>query len=183
MPIPSFDLDGVLPPGDHEVTLEEISQSVLIGGPATAVPGWDKEWRQHLTDNLGIIVKQLWTIGIFGIYVDGSYAEDRLHPNDVDVYFECDRKYLISGQLENDLNRIDPYKCWTWDPSRRIRDQATGKGQLPMWWEYRVEAWPHYGQGSGVIHPETLEELTHAELFRISREGAKPKGIIKLIRS
>lgn len=128
---------------------------MLVLGPANKDDGWDADWREKLVGNLEVIVRQLWEVGISEIYVDGSFVENRAHPNDIDVYFGCELKAFASGEIEQKLNSIDPKKCWTWDNERRIFDDNTGKGQLPMWWEYRVEAWPDWGQGSSVTHPVT----------------------------
>jgi len=71
--IPDFTDDGLLPPGDHEITLSELRESVLVAGPANASahPGWDAPWRRHLVDNLEVLVKQLWQVGVTGIFIDG----------------------------------------------------------------------------------------------------------------
>ena len=52
--IPDFTEDGLLPPGDHEVTLAELRASVLVVGPVEKVsyPNWDVTWRRQLVDNL-----------------------------------------------------------------------------------------------------------------------------------
>jgi hypothetical protein len=69
-----------------------------------------------LIDNLEVLTRQLWQVGVQEIYVDGSFAEDKDHPNDIDGYFVCDLKELASGALTQKLNLLDPYKIWTWDP-------------------------------------------------------------------
>jgi hypothetical protein len=84
-------------------------------------------------------------------------------------------------QLCDRLNKRDEKKAWTWKNSDRKRLAEAKKGQLPMWWQYHVEMWPEYGQWSGQIHPLTGQELTHAELFRITKTG-EDKGIIKLLK-
>lgn len=181
MPIPlQFDNEGCLPAGDHEATLTDLRKSLLVEG--SGEENWDKEWRSELVENLAILVNQLWQVGIDKIFVDGSFVEQRNHPNDIDVYFECELMAFVSGRIEEKLNTIDKRKSWTWDDDKRRYDEKTGKRQLPMWFNYHVEAWPDYGQGSTVIHPITGKELTHPELFRITRIGAQPKGIIKIIR-
>lgn len=175
-----FDGDDCLPEGDYELTIDELRSSLLVVGPGDQ--NWDRSWRAELVDNLEIVVQQLWQAGITEIFVDGSFVERRDHPNDIDVYFECDLMQIATGQLEARLNELDPRRSWTWDDDRRAYDEKTGKRQLPMWFAYHVEAWPDFGQGSTVIHPITERELTHPELFRITRNGARAKGIIKIIR-
>jgi hypothetical protein len=53
----------------------------------------------HLVDNLEILTRQLWQVGIREVYADGSFAEDKDHPNDIDGYFVCDLIQLSSGEL------------------------------------------------------------------------------------
>ena len=61
---------------------------------------WDSHWRSHLVDNLQVLSQQLWAVGVRDIYADGSFAEDKHHPNDIDGYFICDLASLMSGELE-----------------------------------------------------------------------------------
>jgi hypothetical protein len=86
-PILAFNGDGLLPAGDYVLTLAELQDSLLVNGPAgkSEIPGWDMGWRMHLVENLGVLCRQLWQVGISEIYVDGSFVEDKCHPNDIDV--------------------------------------------------------------------------------------------------
>ena len=119
--IPDFDENGLLPVGDYEVTLTELRASILVRGPRDRIkyPNWDAIWRLWLVDPLEMMVNQLWTVGVRKIYINGSFVEDKDHPNDIDGYFVCDRGELASGRLVSALNRLDPQKVWTWDPSLR----------------------------------------------------------------
>jgi hypothetical protein len=177
LPLPPFSEDGLLPPGDYELTLEELQHSSLVQGPFSAE---EQAWRFQLVSNLSIIVDQLQAAGIREIYVDGSFATDKPLPGDIDVYFECTTREIASGELLRKLNELDPHQCWTWREEDRKPELVSGKKQLPIWWQYRVEAWPEYGQTSGQIHPLSGVPLTHAELFRVNKLG-QPKGIIKLV--
>jgi hypothetical protein len=49
-----------------------------------------------------------------------------------------------------------------------------------MWIEYRVELYPHFDQGTGIVD-RFGNELTFPAAFRLSRTG-HPKGIVKLAR-
>jgi hypothetical protein len=177
----TFTADGVLPAREYSLTLDELRRSLLIRGPVSRLKHahWDTAWREQLVDNLKVLVKQLWQVGITGIFVDGSFVEDKDHPNDIDGYFECDLRSLASGQLERELNQIDPHKVWTWDPKARSA-KGSGKRQLPMWHRYHVELYPHAGQLSG-IRDQHGNELDFPAAFRLSRSGI-PKGIIKILR-
>jgi len=105
---------------------------------------------------------------------------DETHPNDIDGYFECDIRHLASGRLGEDLNALDPYKVWTWEPQNRRWDPDSGKAQLPMWFVYRVELYPHFGQPSGLVD-QRGNQLSFPNAFRLSRRATTPKGIIRLM--
>src|SRR5262249_55155983 len=102
MPLPAtFTAAGLLPPGDYELTLEELRASWLVGGPREgSYPTWDREWRAKLVGNLSVLVGQLLHVGVRHIFIDGSFVEDKDHPNDIDGYFVCDLRHFASGRLE-----------------------------------------------------------------------------------
>jgi hypothetical protein len=180
--VPDFTNDGLLPPGDYEVTLDELRKSVLVVGPAdvAAYPNWDTPWRRHLVDSLGVLVEQLWQVGVAEVFVDGSFAEDKDHPNDIDGYFVCDLMRLASGELQRELNLLDPHKVWTWDPASRRAYRGYPKRQLPMWHQYRVELYPHFRGLLSGIRDEYGNELDFPSAFRRSRRDGKPRGIVKI---
>ncbi len=190
--IPPFNRKGLLPPGDYEVTFDELRQSSLVIGPearhrrATWDAKWDAKWRAKwratLLVNLEILTKQLWSLGITDVFADGSFAEDKDHPNDIDGYFVCDLDSLKSGRLVKNLNRIDPHKAWTWDPLLRQPFLGYPKRQLPMWHTYRVELYPHvagFSSGTGILD-RFGNELEFPSAFRQSRRDGSLRGIIKL---
>ena len=181
--IPPFQPDGLLPPGDYEVSFDDLRHSVLVQGPGQSATGtWDRDWRTKLVDNLETLTRQLWQVGIRDVYADGSFAEDKDHPNDIDGYFVCGLKELASGELARQLNLIDPNKIWTWDPRSRMPYRGYPKKQLPMWHRYRVELYPHVpglGVGSG-IKDKSGHELEFPSAFRQSRRDSTPRGIVKI---
>lgn len=182
--IPHFTQDGMLPPGDFEVSFEELRQSVLVHGPTNTpnLSTWDMVWRAQLVQNLETLTHQLWKIGIREIFADGSFVEDKDHPNDIDGYFVCGFDLLRTGELTRRLNLLDPFKVWTWAPTSRKSYGGYPKKQLPMWHRYRVELYPHVpglGIGSG-IRDKYGHELEFPSAFRQSRRDGKPRGIIKI---
>lgn len=182
--IPEFDENGLLTVGDYEVTLAELRDSILVQGPRdrVAYPSWDAGWRLWLVDQLEMMVKQLWAVSVDEIFIDGSFVEDKDHPNDIDGYFVCDLDQISSGRLVNELNRLDPQKVWTWDHTLRRPYPGYPKKQLPMWHVYRVELYPHFpGLGSGILD-KFGNELEFPAAFRQCRRDSKPKGIVKLKR-
>lgn len=180
-----FNSDGVLPPGDHEVSFDQLRKSVLVAGPADRDPvTWDATWRATLVDNLEILVHQLWRAGITEVFADGSFVEWKGHPNDIDGYFVCPLTRLASGELERNLNLLDPHKIWTWDPASRRPYRGYPKKQLPMWHQYRVELYPHVpglGIGAGIFDRHG-NELEFPAAFRQSRCDGTPRGILKLAK-
>jgi hypothetical protein len=181
-PIPDFDSEGLLPPGDYQATISELKQSILVIGPLSndGLSNWDLSWRLWHVEQLEVLVNQLWHVGIADVFVDGSFAEDKEHPNDIDGYFVCDITTLASGELQRLLNLLDPQKVWTWDPASRRPHPGSPKAQLPMWHVYRVELYPHVaGLGCGILD-EHGNELEFPAAFRRSRRNGQQRGIIKL---
>jgi hypothetical protein len=147
--LPPFTDDGMLPAGDYVLTMEELRVSPLVLGWEDGTECCDVEWRQLLVKNLAVMVGHLRQVGIRDIFIDGSFVEDKSHPNDIDGYFLCDPDFLYTGKLEASLQRLDP--VWTWDPARRHASRGSSKRQLPMWHKYHVELFPHVGQFAGIV--------------------------------
>ena len=180
--IPDVDENGLLPAGDYEVTFDQLRESTLVKGPTDGTcPDWDSSWRGWLVDQLETLTRQLWQLGIIDVFADGSFAEDKDHPNDIDGYFVCDLQELASGRLQQELNLLDPQKDWTWDPASRRSHHGYPKKQLPMWHVYRVELYPHVaGLSSGIVDQHG-NELEFPSAFRQSRLDGRARGIVKLI--
>ena len=83
---------------------------MLVGGPVdvSGRPNWDAAWRARLVKNLETLTTQLWQVGITEVFADGSFAEDKDHPNDIDGYFVCELGRLQSGAMVRELNLLDP---------------------------------------------------------------------------
>lgn len=178
--IPQFQADGLLPPADYEVSLRELRRSVLVMGPDDKSPHWDADWRSGLVDRLEILVWQLWQVGVTEIFIDGSFVEDKDHPNDIDGYFICDPNALMSGQLQQDLNLLEVDKIWTWSPHSRRPYRGYPKAQLPMWHKYRVELYPHVPGLMSGIRDKFGHELEFPSAFRQCRRNSEAKGIVKI---
>jgi hypothetical protein len=180
--LPPFDDGGLLPPGDYEMTLEELKSSMLVEGPESGYPDWDAGWRSKLVENLEVMVGQLWEVGITEIFVDGSLVEDKDHPGDIDGYFECDVVEFATGSIQRRLNELDPYKVWTWEPASRRPYRNQTKRQLPMWHRYRVEFYPHFPGLTSGIRDQFGNDLPFPSAFRLSRREYKPKGIVRIAK-
>jgi hypothetical protein len=171
-----FNADGLLDPKDYLMTIADLRSSLLVSGPQNGSP-WDRDKRLMLVNNLETLVDQLWKVGITEIFIDGSFVEDKASPSDIDGYFVADPLTLMD--VVRDLNTIDPYKVWNWQD--RIYDRNSAKKQLPMWHRYRVELYPHVGQGSGILDKHGNQQMFPAA-FRLTRDTFLPKGIVKIIK-
>lgn len=180
----TFGPDGLLPPGDYPLSLEDLRRSLLVQGPTDAqrYPNWDTPWREKLVDNLAILVDQLWRVGITEIFIDGSFAEDKEHPNDIDGYFVCDLMDFAKGNLERRLNLLDPHKIWTWSPDTRRPYPGMPHNQLPMWHQYRIELYPHTPGACSGLKDKFGNDLEFPSAFRLSRRDNRPRGIVKIVR-
>ncbi len=180
--LPEFTASGLLPVGDHDMTLRELRSSFLVTGNGVAAASWDTAWRTELVDNLIKFVPQLWQVGIGPIFINGSFVENKPSPNDVDGYFVADGQAIASGVLENRLRAIEPSGIWTWDPGRRWPPVASTTAHYRMWHEYRLELLPYTPGFSTPIVGPTGQRLTLPELFRLRRHTWEPKGIVRLVR-
>jgi hypothetical protein len=183
MQIPPFTSDGLLPPGTHPATFAGLRASHLVlGGTGSGKSStWDLAWRATLVNNAETLVGELWQVGITEIFLDGTFAEAKDHPNDIDGYFEVDPRGWATREPERKLNLLNQHKIWTWDPRTRRLDPNSLKKQLPMWYAYRVELYPHLGQLCG-IRDQYGNELPFPSAFRQQRDTYKQKGIIKIQR-
>jgi hypothetical protein len=179
--LPDFNENGLLPARDYELTFDELKDSILVyGSRLSRTEHWDSEWRLKLINNCEELVNQLRQIGIEEIFLDGSFVEQKDHPNDIDGYFECDFTQFVSGHIQRELNKIDPHKVWTWNRKERKAYKGYVKKQLPMWHIYRVELYPHYGNFSGITD-NYGNPMTFPAAFRCKRSNGMPKGIIKIV--
>jgi hypothetical protein len=179
--LPDFTADGVLPPGDYVLTIQELRGSPLVIGPSNpARPTWDQAWRSKLVDNLEILVNQLFAVGIADIFIAGSFVEvNKDRPGDIDGYFVCD--LLRFGAMQNQLNTLDPHQAWDWD--HRVPDRYDpSKTRTLMWHHYNVELFPHFSppfdRPCGVLD-EVGNPQTFPAAFRKTR-GFIPRGIVKI---
>ena len=98
MGIPQFEeSSGVLPPGDHEATLADVSETLC----------WNYSRRQ-IYRGLEYVAGELISHQVDKIWVDGSFTTRKERPKDVDVVYE-----IPLGANPDD---------WGWLSPRRRRD-------------------------------------------------------------
>ncbi len=174
----SFTASGLLPPGDHPMSIRALRQSLLVVGSWGRSAGWDQRWRRTLVDELEVLFEQLLLVGITDVYANGSFAANKNHPEDIDGYFTCDFSDFASRQYPELLKLNE-----AWNLSDRRRDEL-GRLKPLMWHRHRVELHPHFHppcQGLSLAGTG-LDGLpmNFPEFFRQTR-GGETKGIIRLL--
>lgn len=164
--------NGLLPAGDHEISLAELERSMRAG------PGggrsWDTAWRLQLLAEFTQRYRQLAGVGITEVYIDGSYATDKYHPNDMDAYFVVPRK-LWRTSAEAALKGLDP-EFWRFET---VTD-PTGKTGYPMAFLRHIEMFPVYQEHTPAFAdcPDMIDPKIN--FFRTDKWSHRPKGIIKI---
>ncbi len=167
-----FQKNGLLPAGDHEISIAELEKNIRRG-PGDGLT-WDTKWRMELLQEFKQRYRQLQSVGITEVYIDGSYATDKFHPNDMDVYFVVPRQLWRNG-AEQALKDIDS-EFWRFET---VSDE-TGKRGYPMAFRRHVEIFPVYRE-----HTPDYAECTEMidpkiNFFRTDKWSHRPKGIIKI---
>jgi hypothetical protein len=75
--LPNFTSDGLLPPGEHQATWDEISKRF----------GWNPR-RQSLLAGLSAALIPLRTAGCGRVFLDGSFVTDKELPGDYDAAWD-----------------------------------------------------------------------------------------------
>ena len=161
--LPPFTPDGLLPLGSHDLTFSDLRASFLIAGQETFSQNWDSKWRSQLVDNLEVLVNQLWGVGITEIIIDGSFVEEKDHPNDIDGYFVCD--VTDYDRVVKELGRMDPF-IWDWN----IHD-IKGHEKFNMWHVLKVELY--------IVIRQAPNDMP--SFFRATRDG-RIKGVVNIIK-
>ena len=180
MTLPHLHATGLLPAGDHPLTLGELRDSYLVTGEGLDVPGWDSAGRGQLVDNLELFVRQLWQVGVERIFVNGSFVTAKPDPGDIDAYFEC--TVVAYPLILVRLMQMEP--SLPWDMTHRPIDPRSHEPKPVMWHQHRVEIFPHYTDHpmpTGV-QDDHGDDLYFPALFRRDKVTGRPKGIIQIIR-
>lgn len=149
-------LTGYLKPGIHKLTLEKLKTHKILASTET---------RKKLIDNLELACKFYWPYNIEEIFVDGSFATEKLYPGDIDgviCFAEVEDK-----RLENIIASGSVWGDFSLNPSKN-------DNKFRMWHEYKIEFYIH------PIH-KTSKHKSFLEFFQRSHDGV-PRGIIKVIK-
>ncbi len=171
--LPHVTAQGLLPPGDYPLTLQQLSQSMLVVGPHPVPPGWDRPGRLRLVNNLTVLVSQLRQIGITETYIAGSFVQDKPDPDDIDGYYVVD-PFAYATTQQPQLMRINPLLPLV--PVQATWEYIASKGKTRplLCRDYRVELFWELS----TVPPGSPGSLS--SFFRRTRDD-KPKGIVRII--
>lgn len=182
--IPSLQPNGLLAPGDYEVSFEELRLSGSCRRPASkhgrAVVGrqvaqaTDRQPRNPHESALasghsGDLCR--WFVRRGQGLPERPRRLLRLRPPGVGL-----RGPGATAESARSIQGVDL------GPSFEKARRGYPKKQLPMWHRYRVELYPHVpglGLGSGILD-KWGNELEFPSAFRQSRRDGTPRGIIKI---
>lgn len=84
--IPDFTNDGLLPPGVHKATLEELREKL----------GFSRR-RMVLINGLEGALALMFGCGVRRVYMDGSFVTDKPRPNDIDGCYDVEPGVDVSS--------------------------------------------------------------------------------------
>jgi hypothetical protein len=148
MVLPDFDDSGYLPSGEWEAGWSEVEERFAYNFR-----------RREILAGLKHVVGQLRTHGVSIVWLDGSFATDKIRPGDADVVYQLD-----PGGDDSDWPDVGP--------SRRTHMKKYHRVDL-----WRFPAWqpPKNPTATlGASHPMTIKEY-----FESDTDG-KPRGLIRL---
>ena len=146
MPIPDFQNNGLLPPGGHVCTWTEINQKMGF-----------TEQRKRLLEGLKKMVEMLPEKHVVRrIIVDGSFAEDKANPADIDLVLDVG--VLADGTPEQTV--VD----WVSDRARVLKAElgcdayADDHDFVEDYWMGRQFSHTRDGQEKGFLILEALPQ-------------------------
>ena len=140
MSIPQLNTYGLLPPGFHLATMAELKQKF----------GFSPKRRSLIEEGLELVTRELVSMGVLELYVDGSFVEQDPSPGDLDGY------------------------VLTESPSKVYQKIAERQELWLM--QYRMDIWPAATDVEGEGSQSYFEQL----FSHTADDSPRPKGIVKL---
>ena len=136
MPIPGLDGAGLLPPGVHDCTLDEVRSR--FGAFQTT------DRRPTLYDKFQVLVREAWATGLVAeIIIDGSFVTAKPDPNDIDLILVLIAGHDFSAELRpfeyNVLSRRQARKIYGFDLLTAMPDSAVYAEYLAFFAQVRGE--------------------------------------------
>lgn len=121
MSIPPFNQYGLLPPGSHPASLEELVQKL----------GFSPKRQDLIEQGLKPVLERLKALGVHDVYLNGSFTTSEPSPGDIDGYVLT----TVGSALESEViehyeewkaaYRIDLWPAYTNEPGEMSQD----------WWQ------------------------------------------------
>lgn len=173
--LPPFNDVGVMPVGDHPVSLAQLKRSHLVTGRYSSRPEkWDQRWRLILVQNLEKLVRQLWQAGVDEIYVAGSFVEDVGRPRDIDGYYVTDGTPERFTALQTRLNEIAGEPIWDLTP---LQYGTNPKPERLMRRLYHIDLHPNWLP----VFLANGQMLNRAVEYRHRKNSTVPRGLLKIV--
>ncbi len=102
--IPDFDANGNLPPGEYDVSLEQIKRRFVWNGA-----------RRRLFNGLSRALEALASAGVKRVWIDGSFTTAKEEPNDIDGCWEYEPSV--------DLSKLDRVFLETSPPRKAMKEK------------------------------------------------------------
>jgi hypothetical protein len=125
MPLPPFDEStGYLPPGDHEMTVNDFMDT--LGGRGFSYT------RYKLLEGFRFIVRELEALGVERIWIGGSFSTAKPSPSDIDLAYLPTFNFDDPGHgllyFGNRGKLKAKFRIDLWPESVRIRQPQGGNG-------------------------------------------------------
>jgi hypothetical protein len=133
LPIPDLKEYGLLPPGIHKCTIDEIKQKFCYNSSTTRVPLWK---------NFIAFIEWVINMNVFDIlYFNGSYTTDKVNPNDIDcvlllpdIINEVQKKNInpkiFNNKFIKSLYKIHLYLC---------KEEDDKENEIDLFQKIRIE--------------------------------------------
>lgn len=123
MPIPPFTPYGLLPPGIHTASLEEVEKRL----------GFSPKRQDLIERGLKPVLARLKALGVHEVYLDGSFATAKPSPGDIDGYILTTVGSAVDAELAEHYedwkgaHQLDFWPAYTDQPGEMSQ----------AWWEAR----------------------------------------------
>lgn len=138
MPIPHFNHYGVLPPGLHRASLEELNQRL----------GFSPRRQELIRVGLRYVCGELKSLGIPELFLDGSFATVKPSPADIDGY--------VIAKLGSDVATAVQDRRRRWSARHQVDlfvafEDVAGHGSVAYWEDFFGHTREQPPQAKGLV--------------------------------
>ena len=116
MSLPPLNAYGLLPPGFHPATMEELKRRF----------GFSPKRRALIDDGLALSVGELVSMGVPELYVDGSFVEQDPSPGDLDGYVVTEATSTVYREIaERQELWLTQYRMDIWPAATDVEGEGS----------------------------------------------------------